>query len=66
MTSKTRQSWDNATWSGRRRTMIKQTLKLTVRERLQVLEELYKTSQKLASIKTCQVLDLSFSLQTAY
>jgi len=52
MTSKTEQSWDNATWAGRRRTMIKQTLKLTVRERLQVLEELYKTSQKLAHIKT--------------
>ncbi len=52
MASKTEQNWDNATWAERRRTMIKQTLKLTVRERLQVLEELYKTSQKLASIKT--------------
>ena len=52
MTSKTEQNWDNATWDGRRRTMIKQTLKLTVRERLQVLEDLYKTSQKLAYIKT--------------
>jgi len=31
--------------------MIKQSLKLTVRERLLALEELYKTSQALASIK---------------
>ena len=52
MTSKIEQNWDNATWAGRRRTMIKQALKLTVRERLQVLEELYKTSLKLAYIKT--------------
>jgi len=32
--------------------MIRQSLKLTVRERLQALEELCKTANKLASIKT--------------
>jgi len=52
MTNKTEQSWENATWTGSRRAMIRQSLKLTVRERLQALEELCKTSQKLASIKT--------------
>ena len=52
MTTKIKQSWDNATWMGSRRAMIRQTLKLTVRERLQALEELCKTSQELAQIKT--------------
>jgi len=49
--NKIEQNWENATWSGSRRAMIKQSLKLTVRERLLALEELYKTSQALASIK---------------
>jgi len=52
MSRKIKQRWDNATWAGSRREMIRQSLKLTVRERLQVLEELCKTSQKLAQIKT--------------
>ena len=52
MTSKTEQNWENATWVGSRRAMIRQSLKLTVRERLEALEELCKTNQKLASIKT--------------
>jgi len=52
MTSKNKRNWENATWTGSRRAMIQQSLKLTVRERLQVLEELNKTSQKLTSIKT--------------
>ncbi len=52
MCKKSEQSWENATWAGSRRMMIRQSLKLTVRERLQALEELCKTSQKLATIKT--------------
>jgi len=52
VTSKIEQNWENATWAGSRRAMIRQSLKLTVRERLQALEELNRTSQKLASIKT--------------
>jgi len=51
MASETKTSWNNATWSGSRRAMIQQSLKLTVRERLQALEELCKTSQQLASLK---------------
>ncbi len=44
-------NWDNATWIGSRRAMIRQSLKLTIRERLQALEELTETSKKLASLK---------------
>ena len=50
MSNKQEQNWENATWLGSRRAMIRQTLKLTVRERLQALEDLYETSKKLASI----------------
>ena len=52
MNSKIIQSWDNASWEGRRRAMIRKSLKLTIRERLQALEDLAETSQKLANLKT--------------
>jgi len=52
MTNKTEQGWENSSWTGNRRAMIRKSLKLTVRKRLQALEELCKTSQKLTSIKT--------------
>jgi len=45
-----KQEWGNATWEGSRKAMIKQSLKLSVRERLEALEELCKTSNKLAHI----------------
>jgi hypothetical protein len=48
MSSEIEQDWSNATWEGSRRAMIKRSLKLTVRERLQALEELCNTSRKLA------------------
>ncbi|MCW9047314.1 MAG: hypothetical protein OQK46_04485 [Gammaproteobacteria bacterium] len=51
MENKPTQSWENASWEGSRRAMIRQSLKLTVRERLQALENLIETSQKLAKIK---------------
>ncbi len=51
MIKKIEQRWENATWEGSRRAMIKQSLKLTVRERLIALEELNRLSQKLLSIK---------------
>lgn len=51
MIKKIEQRWENATWEGSRRAMIKQSLKLTVRERLMALEELNRLSQKLLSIK---------------
>lgn len=54
MDIKTEQNWLNATWSGSRRALIRQSLKLTVRERMQILESLCETSQKLASLKTTE------------
>lgn len=45
------QNWDNATWTGSRRAMIRQSLKLSVRQRLQALEDLCATSQALANLK---------------
>lgn len=48
------QNWNNATWSGSRRAMIRLALKMTVRERLQALEELNNTSMKLVSLKKTQ------------
>jgi hypothetical protein len=43
--------WDNATWEGSRRAMIRKSLRLSARERLQALEDMYQTSQRLASLK---------------
>ncbi len=51
MSRKNKPRWENATWVGSRQAMIRASLKLTVRERLQALEEICKTSQKLASLK---------------
>ncbi len=52
MENKIEQDWGNASWEGSRRAMIRKSLKLTVRERLQALEDLVETSQKLAKLKT--------------
>ena len=51
MSKEIKQDWENTTWTGSRRAMIRQSLKLTVRQRLLLLEEMSKTSKKLASIK---------------
>ena len=51
MNKQPEQDWDNATWLGSRRIMIRQTLKLNIRERLQALENLCATSQALAKLK---------------
>lgn len=42
--------WSAATWEGSRRAMIRRALRLTVRERLEALEALAETSDKLAEI----------------
>ena len=52
MDNKIEQNWGNASWVGSRRAMIRKSLKLTVRERLQALEDIAETSQKLANLKT--------------
>ena len=51
MADKSEQNWDNASWLGSRRIMIRQSLKLSVRQRLQALEDLCTTSEALANIK---------------
>ncbi len=43
--------WENSTWEGSRRAMIRKSLKLTARQRLQALENMNQTSQTLASLK---------------
>jgi hypothetical protein len=40
--------WSTATWEGSRRAQIRRNLRLTVRERLEALEELTETSEQLA------------------
>lgn len=40
--------WNNATWEGSRRAQIRRNLRLTVRERLEALEALTETSNRLA------------------
>lgn len=51
ITPKIQENWEYATWEGSKKAAIKRSLKLTVRERLMALEELCKTSEKLASLK---------------
>lgn len=40
--------WSAATWEGSRRAQIRRNLQLTVRERLEALEDLTETSDRLA------------------
>jgi hypothetical protein len=40
--------WNAATWEGSRRAQIRRNLRLTVRERLEALEDLTETSDRLA------------------
>lgn len=43
-------SWENATWEGSRRAQLRAALALSVRERLQALEELAGLAQRLAEM----------------
>jgi len=52
MTSKIKPNWKHVSGAGSHRSMFRQLLKLTILECLQALEELYKTANKLTSIKT--------------
>lgn len=45
-----RGDWDAATWEGSRRAQIRRGLRLTARERLQALEDLAETSERLAEL----------------
>ncbi len=60
------QTWGNATWEGSRRAMIRQSLKLTVRERLKCLEDLTVTSQKLADLNPRKKREVILINRTRY
>ena len=46
--------WETATWEGSRRAQLRAALALTVRERLQALEELAELAQRLAAMPRTQ------------
>ena len=43
--------WEAGTWEGARRSGLRRALRLTVRERLEALEALAETSERLARIR---------------
>jgi len=43
-------SWETATWEGSRRAQLRAALALTVRERLEALEDLAELAQRLAAM----------------
>lgn len=44
------EDWSAATWEGSRRTQIRRSLRLTVRERLEALKDLAETSERLSQL----------------
>jgi hypothetical protein len=50
MSRKADPRWETATWEGSRRAQLRSALALTVRERLQALEELVDLAQRLAEM----------------
>lgn len=50
MVNKAAQEWEAATWEGSRRVQLRRSLRMTVRERLEALDELNETSRELAKL----------------
>ena len=50
-------NWGTATWEGSRRAQLRAALALTVRERLQALDGLVESSQRLAAMPRTQGRD---------
>ncbi len=46
--------WETVTWEGSRRAQLRAALALTVRERLQALEDLAELAQRLAAMPRTQ------------
>ena len=46
--------WEAGTWEGARRSGLRRALRLSVRERLQALEALAETSERLARIRVAE------------
>lgn len=44
------QSWSNATWEGSRGVQLRAALRMTIRQRLQALEELCELAQRLKNM----------------
>ena len=51
--------WEAATWDGSRRAQLRVALTLTVRERLQALEELAELAQRLAEMPRMDAKDVA-------
>jgi hypothetical protein len=54
MTRTTEAGWETATWEGSRRAQLRSALALTVRERLQALEDLAELAERLAAMPRAQ------------
>jgi hypothetical protein len=54
MSRDTDTAWETATWEGSRRAQLRAALALTVRERLEALEQLAELSQRLAEMPRSQ------------
>ena len=46
--------WETATWEGSRRAQLRAALSMTVRERLQALEDLARLAERLAAMTRTQ------------
>ncbi len=53
--------WETATWEGSRRAQLRAALSMTVRERLQALEDLARLAERLAAMPRTQGLSSSRS-----
>lgn len=51
--------WEAASWDGSRRAQLRVALTLTVRERLQALEELAELAQRLAEMPRMDAKDVA-------
>lgn len=43
--------WSAATWEGSRRALLRQSLKLTVRQRLEALDQLTETNDRMQTLR---------------
>ena len=59
MRKETEAGWETATWDGSRRAQLRVALTLTVRERLQALEELAELARRLAEMPRLYAKDVA-------
>lgn len=51
MESPTEEGWESVTWEGNRRAQLRQALRLTLRERLQAVEDMCELSERFAEMR---------------